>query len=499
MDACLKFRSSVHAALVVVGIVLCCALSADAAAFSVPQVVSGSDNAVNGPAVAADSASSRIVAWRRAADSHVVVRRVHDSGQLDAVLDVSSESSKSANLPVVATADVSGNVTVAWTRASDSHVVAVRIPSGGAPGSPVDVSQASVASSSQIGAAADGLGNVHLVWRNGSNSHVTTRSLAPDGGVGGVTDISVNDAEAALWGTAPAVAADSLGTAYFTYHRNTDCHIMLRSLSTGGIVGPAIDVTQTEHKAVGDTSPSVTTSGPNVLVVWHRDGDIYNHADDTVYSSLVSGGVTPGTPVQLSPVGDVSMMNIGAAGGPDGAFGVTWQGRTSGAVNYRKLDSGGQPAGDVQPLLAAGSAAGAAPALAIGPTAGDSVGWTAANGEISLVSSTGTWTPPVPVSVNKPKVMLAKGSPKLRGGKVRLRVSCSGADCRGKLYLKDRAGKRAWGGAKFSLSVGATKFVTVKLNRKARKILRRAKVVKARVEFVVNGGAKSTAPLKLRR
>jgi hypothetical protein len=476
-----------------------CLASPAGAAFSSPQPISGADAATKGPAVAQDSASSQIVAWVRASDKHVLSRRATDAGVLGTTLDVSLEANKSDSTSVVATADPTGAVTLVWMRAADQHVVAVRIPAGGAPGGVIDVSGGMVAASSQSNAAADGLGNVHVVWRNGSNSHVTSRTLSPGGSVGAATDVSATDPEAALWGTAPNVTADASGNRFFTYHRNTDCHIMLRALSSGGVLGPAIDVSQQPFKAVGDTSPSIATAGGNVVLVWHRDGDIYDHADDTVYFNLVTGGTTPGTPTQLSATGDVSMMGIGAAAGPDGNFGVTWQGRTSGEVWFRGIGTGGTPLGTPQQLSAGASKADGAPAIGIGPSAGTAVAWSAADGTVNLTSSTGTYSPPAKISQGVPKVVLVKGSAALKGTKLRFKVSCEGANCAGSAKLTDRKRKKIWAKAKFSLGAGATKQITVKLNSKARAKLRKSGSLRGFLSVNVTGGSPTGAAVKLRR
>ncbi|MBJ7353722.1 MAG: hypothetical protein JHC98_02765 [Thermoleophilaceae bacterium] len=488
--------------LVLVVVCAVVALPATAsAAFSSQLPVSGGDAAVKGPGVAQDSASSQFVVWVRAADRHVMARRVSDDGSMGAIADLSGEPSKSdSTTAAVATADPAGNVTVSWMRGSDQHVVAVRIAKGGAPGGVIDVSQGSVAGSSQSNAAADGLGNVHFVWRNGSDSHVTTRTLSPAGALGAVTDISVIDGEAALWGTAPNVAADAAGSSYFTYHRNTDCHIMLRVLSTGGALGPAIDVSQTPDKAVGDTSPAIATAGGNALLVWHRDGDQFDHADDTVYFNFVLGGTTAGTPTALSAAGDVSMMGIGAAGGPDGAFGVSWQGRTSGAVWYRGIGSSGVALGAPLQLSAGASRADAAPAISIGPSAGTAVAWSAdADSAVNLTSSTGTYSPPVKVSA--PAVTLAKKSISLKRGTVTLKLTCSasaGVACSGRVKLTDTRRKRSWGSARFTAAHGATVKVKLKLTKRAKKQLRSSGRLKGYLGVSVDGGAPTGTSVKLR-
>lgn len=457
---------------------------------------------MRGPAIAQDSSGSHYVAWVRAADHHVVARRVSYDGTLGEIRDVSGEPSKSdAATTVVATADPSGNVTLSWMRASDQHVVAVRIPKGQAPGVVTDVSQVSVAASSQSNAAADGLGNVHFVWRNGSNSHVTTRMLSGGGALSAVIDVSSIDDEAALWGTAPAVAADATGNRYFTFHRKTDCHIMLRAVSSGGVLGPAIDVSQTPDKAVGDTSPSIATAGGNVLLVWHRDGDQFDHADDTVYFNFVAGGTSVGTPTQLSAVGDVSMMGIGAAGGPDGGFGVSWQGRTSGEVWHRGIGASGAALGAPQQLSPGPSRSDSAPAISIGPSAGTAVAWSAnSDNAVNFTSSTGTYAPPAKSVA--PSVSLVKKSVTLKKGTVSFMLKCTasvGASCSGKTKLTDKKKRRAWGSTKFTAANGATVKLKIKLSKSAKKKLRSSGRLRGYLGVTVVGGAPNRFNVNLRK
>src|SRR4051812_23019605 len=127
--------------------------------------------AAKSPAVAADSSNgTAVIAWVRALDSHVMIRRVNADGSYGDAQDVSGEPNKSAALAATTTSDPAGNVTVVWTRNDDDHLVAVRIPAGGSAGSVIDVSQQMVAFSSQSNAAADGLGIVHFVWRRNNDS-----------------------------------------------------------------------------------------------------------------------------------------------------------------------------------------------------------------------------------------------------------------------------------------------------------------------------------------
>lgn len=457
---------------------------------------------MRGPAVAQDSSGSQYVAWVRAADHHVLTRRVSDDGALGEIKDVSGEPSKSdAATTVVMTADPSGNVTLSWMRASDQHVVAVRIPKNQAPGVVVDISQASVAASSQSNVAADGLGNVHFVWRNGSNSHVTTRMLSSGGALSAVIDVSAIDDEAALWGTAPAVAADATGNRYFTFHRNTDCHIMLRAVSSGGVLGPAIDVSQTPDKAVGDTSPSIATAGGNVLLVWHRDGDQFDHADDTVYFSFVAGGTSVGTPTQLSAIGDVSMMGIGVAGAPDGGFGVSWQGRTSGEVWHRGIGAGGAALAPPQQLSAGASRSDAAPAIGIGPSAGTAIAWSASSdNSVMLTASNGPYSPPAVLPA--PTVTLMRKTFSFKKSTVSVKLKCTsytGTVCTGRVRLSALKNNRTWGSTKYTATHGETVKVKVKLSKRAKKQLRSSRKLKAYIGASVAGGASTGFSVKLRK
>lgn len=469
------------------------------AAFPAAIPVSGGESALKGPAVASDSANSQVVAWVRATDSHVVARRVAGDGSIGATLDLSGEDSKSMSLPIVAVAAPDGTVTVVWTRNSDQHLVAVKIPLGGAPGSVIDISQSSVASSSHSNATAGTDGSIHVVWRNGSNSHAITRTLNPNGTLSATTDVSDIDAETVLWGTAPAVAVDAAGTRYFTYHRNTDCHIMLRSLTAGGVLGAPMDLSQTVDKAVGDTSPAVATAGSNVVVVWHRDGDLFTHADDTVFYSFVSGGTSPGAPTQLSASGDVSMREIAVAGSPDGTFAAVWQSQISGEVFHRAIDATGAPVGTPTQISAAPSDSEASPALSIGPTAGHAAAWTAASDDqVMLTSTVGTYSPPAPIK--KPTVSLVKRSVLLRKGVVTLKIKCqasSGVSCKGAARLNSIKGVQ-YAKRSFVIANGKTAKLKLKLNRKARNALRKRKSLRAKLVTKLNGGATASTALKIK-
>jgi hypothetical protein len=299
------------------------------------------------------------------------------------------------------------------------------------------------------------------------------------------------------------VTADAAGNAFFGYHRNTDCHIMLRALSAGGALGSAIDVSQQPDKAVGDTSPSIATAGGNVILVWHRDGDLYDHADDTVYFNFVAGGTTPGTPTQLGASGDVSMMGVGAAGGPDGNFGVTWQGRVSGQVWYRGISSNGTPLAAQAQLSVLASRADSAPGLAVGPSAGTAVVWSSdADGLVNFSSSAGTYTPPEPISGAGASASVVKKSVSLRGGSLRFKLVCAapvGATCAGKVKLSDRRLKRAYGSTKFTLAAGATTRFKLKLNSRARAKLRAAGSLKSYLGVSTTGGKPTGLKLSLRR
>lgn len=460
------------------GVLLMAAPSAGAA-FGSPIAVTADQSAgAHTPAVAADSATTSIVAWIRLSDRHVFARRVAADGSTGPVMDLSDAAHSSESRSLSATADGSGNVTVVWTRQSDGHVVAVRIPAGGVPGGVVDVSQGMVAASPVNAAAADGLGNVHVVWRKGSDSHVLTAAVSPAGVVGAVQDVSGGDADAALWGTAPGIAADALGNTYFTWHRNTDCHIMLRRGLAGGGFDAAADVSQTVDKAVGDTSPAVAVAGSNALVVWHRDGNQLIHDDDTVYYSLAPSGGAAGAPTQLSPVGDVSMEAIAVAGAPDGSFTVGWQQRVNKHVFTATVAADGSASGQLDHSSNGDvSATDGAPATAASSNASAYVAFRRdSDGAVVLNSSAGNWTAPPPAAPAA-GLKISRSSIRHKRGKVLVTVSCDSADgaaCGGSLSITAR-GKRpaVYGKVKFSLADGSSKKLTIKLSRKARAQLRR--------------------------
>lgn len=494
-----RVRSSVGLAVGLFAVCLCAVAATTAhAAFPAAIPVSGGEPALKGPAVAHDSANSQVVAWIRPSDNHVVARRVAPDGSTGPTLDLSGEDSKSMALPIVATAAPDGTVAVVWTRDVDQHLVAVKLPAGGSASAVIDISQSSIASSSHSNAAAGADGSIHVVWRNGSNSHAITRTLAANGSLSATTDVSDVDAETVLWGTAPAVAVDAAGTRYFTYHRNTDCHIMLRSLTAGGVLGSPLDLSQTVDKAVGDTSPGIATAGSNVLVVWHRDGDQFTNLDDTVYYNFVTGGTSPGAPTQLSATGDVSMREIAVAGSPDGSFAAAWQSLLSGEVFYRAIDASGAPVGTPTQLSAGSSANNASPAMAIGPTAGNAVAWTAASdGQVMLTSTVGNYKPAPPIA--GPSVYLIPRSIVLRKGVVTAKFKCSASagPCTGVARLTSTKGA-PFAKARFKIAAGKTAKVKLKLNRKSRGLLRKRKSLRVKLVTEIDGGVKRSKSLKLK-
>lgn len=99
-------------------------------------------------------------------------------------------------------------------------------------------------------------------------------------------------------------------------------------------------------------------------------------------------------------------------------------------------------------------------------------------------------------------VLAILGSIKMSGSKVVVPVFCAsaaGGACKGSLTIKAKSGKKksakriAIGSAKFSgIAPGRTKRVSVKLNRKGRKLLKKGKV-KATVAMKVSAGAATAA------
>jgi hypothetical protein len=467
----------------------------------------GETGAVKAPAVAADSSTGgSVIAWLDASTKYVMIRRIAADGTPGAIQNVSGIPNLSAQMGVGATSDPEGNVTVAWIRNIDGHLLAVRIPAGGIGGSPIDVSQGGVALSTVVNPAADGSGVVHAVWRRNSDSHAMTATLSPAGVVSSAVDVSGTDADAVLWGTAPSVAADAAGNAYFSFHRNTDCHIMLRKQNVGGAFDGAVDVTGTPDKAVGDTSPSVAVAADHILVVWHRDGDIYDHADDTTFYSFFTAG-SPGPLTALSGVGEVSMNAISAAGGPDGSFVVSWQRQTTGHVFVRRIDSAGQP-GEVTDLSADTEASNAdsAPSVAVSSNAtAYAIFSRASDKQIMLTSSAGSFKPPVPSPEKSiPAESRLRFAPKpfsLSGKKLAVRLSCSTSDhvaCVGKLTIKSSGKKsKTYGTANVKIADGKTAVVKVKLSARARSLLRRQGKLGFSASVALNsgGGGRSGADL----
>jgi hypothetical protein len=86
----------------------------------------------------------------------------------------------------------------------------------------------------------------------------------------------------------------------------------------------------------------------------------------------------------------------------------------------------------------------------------------------------------------------------VKGGKARLRLTCSGDPCKGALRLTARGKKKKAvliGGAAFSLEAGASKTIEVRLSRAARKALAKRRTLPAKVSGA--GVTTSTVILRL--
>lgn len=85
-----------------------------------------------------------------------------------------------------------------------------------------------------------------------------------------------------------------------------------------------------------------------------------------------------------------------------------------------------------------------------------------------------------------------------KSGKVKARVGCSSAaDCRGRLSIS--YGKAALGKATYAVSKGKSKLVTVKLTKKAKRLLARHRKLKVTVTLTPTEGAKVTKKLTMTR
>ncbi|HEV2811754.1 MAG TPA: hypothetical protein VGW10_00770, partial [Solirubrobacteraceae bacterium] len=313
------------------GALLGLALAPSALAFGGPVDVSQGGSA-SGAGIAAHPAGGGAVAWKRASDSRVVVRRVAPDGALDEVGAVSGEAATSAT-PAVGLAGA--DTVVGWICDGDDHFLVRRIGSDGALGPVWDVSQSSLNEINGASAlAANASGRVAVAWRRPSDSDVLFRAFDVATGPSSAIVELTSDPDIALYGTNVQVAIGADGAAAVVWHRNTDCDIIVRRIDAAGNAGPQEDVSGQPDSAVGDTNPSVAIDDAgDAIAAWHRDVD--HHAVTRRWRA-------DGSLADLADIASgqpASMANFGIAALPASAA-VAWQREADGHV---LVSNGGAP------------------------------------------------------------------------------------------------------------------------------------------------------------
>jgi hypothetical protein len=479
-------------------------LAPSALAFGGPVDVSEGPAGAGGSGVAAAPGGGAAFAWTRTSDAHVVVRRMSPDGTRGDVVDVSGEGA-TATQPAIALAGA--DLVVGWVRPSDHHMVVRRLGADGALGPIWDVSNASLSElNGQAGVVANGGGRVAVAWRRPNDSHVSFRTFdVASGPSSGVVDLT-SEPDIALFGTNVQVAIGDDGSAAVAWHRNTDCHIIVRRVDPAGNAAAQKDVSGQPDSAVGDTNPTVAIDDAgDAIAAWHRDSDHHPVTrrwalDDSLGAIDELGGET------------VSMANFGIAPLATSAA-VAWQ---------READSHVIVTKDGVPVDVSQAAATTAPAAARTPDGWLVVAWRAADGSIAAAFEAGPppqprqdppppgvggggggagdapppggttpgTLPTTPPTTLPTDLVRLPGSATLRRGRVRLVLRCARA-CRGTVVL--RAKGRVLGRARFALRAGERRAVVVRVGKRAKNVRRVRLVVRA------EGAAPRATTLTLRR
>lgn len=354
-----------------------------AGAFGPGIDVSPAGSANGGVGVAARDGGGVVVAWRRATDGAVLVRRAAVGGTLgDPVV---AATGSSAHRPVVGR--VPGGTAVAWVRSSDDHLLVRRVAEDGSLGTTFDVSGESLNSvNGQAALATNASGRVAVAWRRPSDSAVRIRVFE----IGSGPSVAALDLSAApdiaLYGTNVHVGLNDAGEAAVVWHRNTDCHIIVRRVTSAGAVGTQIDISGEPDSAVGDTSPGVVVRPDGAVVAaWHRDSD--HHAVSRRWNA---NGALDGF-VDLSPAGDVpSMADLAIIPTSDGEA-VAWQRASDSHATV--AFGGGTTFSAGTDVSLTSTASGPPPAVAVSTDAALAVAWLGSDGTARVAFQSGVSGP----------------------------------------------------------------------------------------------------------
>lgn len=370
-----------RAACAAAAALLLCTPAADA--FGGGVDVSPAGSAAGGVGVAARDGGGVTVAWRRSGDGAVLVRRAGSDGALGDPVVVATGST--AHRPVAGR--VPGGTAVAWVRSSDDHLLVRRVADDGTLGATFDVSGESLNSvNGQAAIATNTSGRVAAAWRRPSDSDVRIRVFEIGSGPSAAAlDLSAAP-DIALYGTNVHVGLNDAGEAAVVWHRNTDCHIIVRRVTAAGAVGAQIDISGEPDSAVGDTSPGVVVRPDGAVVAaWHRDSD--HHA---VSRRWGADGSTSGF-TDLSPSGDVpSMADLAITPLSDGEA-VAWQ-RASDSRAVAAIGGGTSFTAGTD-VSGAATASGPPPAVAVSTDGWLAVAWLGGDGTARVAFQSGVSGP----------------------------------------------------------------------------------------------------------
>ncbi len=304
---------------------------------------------------------------------------VTPSGSAGPAVQVSGPGDQ-ADASQPAAAAVSGGVLIAWVRAEDGHLLVRRLSGAGELGSVWDASGQTLNTGSGQPSLTASSGRAAVAWRNPASSAVLYRSFSSVAGPlpsDPVLEAAPDGPDNALYGTNVQASINASGAGVVTWHRGTDCHILGRRISAGGALGDIQDISGQDDNAIGDTSPGVLLDDDGYATFfWHRDSD-----DQAVRRIQSPGGSLAGF-MQVSSGEDLpSLASFGLARDT-----WAWQRSADGHVLAR-AGAGADPQ-DISQAAASG-----APAAAAGLSGLAAVAWRTPAGAVSVAFSQGPAAP----------------------------------------------------------------------------------------------------------
>jgi hypothetical protein len=389
----LQFRKAVQSSVFVPGPVSLPALAkvpppaAPSGDPAQPADISAPAETAAGPDVAVAPDGTATVVWssRDGGEFEVFARQIAPDGT-PAVAQQLSAPGEDALAPQVAVAP-DGTATVVWTRSNgpDFQIQGRRITPAGSPEAATrnlsGVGQDAL--EPQVAVAPDGTATV--VWKrfNGSHYLVQAHRIDPEGLLEGSAQTLSETKQNAV---EPQVAVASDGTATVVWSRfdGSDSIVQERRVEADGTLEAAVaDLSAAGESAV---EPRVALDAEGAAtVVWTRfDGSSW-----IIQSRRIgAAGAPEGGTANLSAAGDAA-AEPELALTPEGAAVVAWTRLAGGAsaVQARRLDPAGAPAGAALTLSATGDAAD--PRLAIAPDGSATVLWSGFNGSHWVVQRRG--------------------------------------------------------------------------------------------------------------